>query len=545
VTDGPVVLTAPVLRAWVAGALGRLETHRADLDALNVFPVADSDTGTNLSLTLAEAAAAIDALPADASAARVGVALARGALVGARGNSGVIVSQYLGALLRHGGARPDGPAGALEAAAHAAYAAVAQPVEGTVLTIGREVALGARTAADAGVVDVTGLIAAGLAAGYAGLERTPQMLATLHRAGVVDAGALGLLLVLDALLVALGGATHDRATAVLAAGADRRAGSPVPRGGDPGAATPDACGEGGEFEVMYLVTGRGTAAGTGAGAGDAHEAGVGAELSAALSVWGQSVAVVGGEGLWQAHVHTDRPLDVLALQPPATTRCGQFRIRHLATQAGVHGLHRRALGLVAVTGAVGLVPDLARAGAVVVLVPPGDVVGPELGRAVDDTGAGYVLVLAVGDLPPTALPDGAGALARTGRAGVDVVAGLTEAQLVAGAATFTSLDPALGDAVLLGLVWDAVSRVRSVVVPGPLTGDGGDVGGQGQGGAVLAAALDLLTGASGLLTVLTGARTAPGPVQVLVTGLASARPEVDVVVLDGVLPGDGLVLGAE
>lgn len=535
-TDGPVVLTAPVLRAWLAGARERLETHRAGLDALNVFPVADSDTGTNLSLTLAEAAAAIEALPADASAARVGLALARGALVGARGNSGVIVSQYLGALLRHGGSPPDGPAGALEAAADAAYAAVARPVEGTVLTIGREVALGARTAADAGVTEVTGLVSAGLAAGYAGLERTPQMLATLHRAGVVDAGALGLLVVLDALLVALGGATHDRAAGVLAAGSERWTGAASSGAPGQGAAS-DVCGDGGEFEVMYLVTG------TGAGTGDAPD--VGADLSAALSAWGESVAVVGGEGLWQAHVHTDRPLDVLALAPPAATRSGQFRIRHLATQAGVHGPHRRALGLVAVTGAVGLVPDLARAGAVVVLVPPGELVGPELGRAVEDTGAGYVLVLAVGDLPPTALPDGAGALARTGRSGVDVVAGLTEVQLVAGAATFTSLDPALGDAALLGLVWDAVSGVRSVVLPGPLTVDGADVGAEGQGGPVLAAALDLLSATDGLLTVLTGAGTEPGQVRALVAGLAAARPGLDVVVLDGVLPGDGVVLGAE
>ncbi|HWS57635.1 MAG TPA: hypothetical protein VN257_03780, partial [Actinotalea sp.] len=275
---------------------------------------------------------------------------------------------------------------------------------------------------------------------------------------------------------------------------------------------------------------------------------VAARLSADLSALGESVAVVGGDGLWQAHVHTDRPLEVLALAAPSGTRTGQVRIRHLATQAGVHGAHRRTLGLVTVTGASGLVPDLARAGAVVVLVPPGDRVGPQLARAVDDTGSGHVLVLVVGDLPETALPstalpDGAAAGARPGRAGVDAVAGLGEVHLVTGAATFASLDPSLGDAALLGLVVDAVSRVRAAHVE--LADGGADVGAPGQAGRVLTAARDLLTPRTTLLTVLTGTATPPGPLAELRDGLAASHPAVDLVVLDGVLPGAQVGLGAE
>uniref|UniRef100_UPI002028FB87 DAK2 domain-containing protein n=1 Tax=Actinotalea sp. C106 TaxID=2908644 RepID=UPI002028FB87 len=92
-------LSASTLRRWLEGATQTLRQHRRALDAVNVFPVPDADTGTNLYLTLADAAEAVAGLPAEATAQEVAHALARGALVGARGNSGVILSQYLSALL--------------------------------------------------------------------------------------------------------------------------------------------------------------------------------------------------------------------------------------------------------------------------------------------------------------------------------------------------------------------------------------------------------------------------------------------------------------
>lgn len=516
------LLEAPTLRAWFGGALRLLETHRDALDALNVFPVADSDTGTNLALTIGEAVSAVASVPHDASAARVGAALARGALVGARGNSGVIVGQYLGAVLRHVASHGAAdPAQALAVGADAAYRAVDRPVEGTVLTVARAVADGARAAV---VVDPVQVLVAGCAAGWSALDRTPAQLGALGRAGVVDAGGLGLLLVLDGLLHALGVDGDDRAEAVLAPG--RRPAAPTDGCAvdDPSQDGPDA---GGEFEVMFVVAPDATTHGVPGPGAPGGQDGVAGALTAALRPLGGSLAVVGAGDLWQAHVHTDRPLDVVQVPVPAGTTRSQVRVRHLATQAGGRR-SRRPLGLVAVTSAVGLVPDLARAGAVVVVVEPGRAPGPELARAVADTGSGHVLVLSCVALGPDA---GGGTRQR---AHVDVVDGLVETQLVSGSATLASLDPDLGDAALLGLVWDAVHRVRSART-------------DARPGAASEAARELLTDGTELMTVLVGAGVAVEAADGVVAAVreVAAVHGVEVVVHLGAVLGDGLMLGAE
>src|SRR5262245_18190923 len=133
-------LDGDAVRAWAHASVRLLDGERARLDALNVFPVADSDTGTNVLLTVAHGAQGVDGVAPGASARDVAVGFARGALVGARGDSGVIVSQLL-----HGfaGALGDGPvdaatcAAALDAGQQAARSAVARPVEGTTLTAAR------------------------------------------------------------------------------------------------------------------------------------------------------------------------------------------------------------------------------------------------------------------------------------------------------------------------------------------------------------------------------------------------------------------------
>src|SRR5690606_4694682 len=140
------VLDAAVVRRWATGATTALGDRRAALDDLNVFPVADSDTGTNLFLTLTDAAAALDRLDPAAGTDEVVRAFTRGAVRGARGNSGVIVSQYVAVLCVSLSGRPltvpvllDG----LDRAARAAHGTVAHPVEGTVLTVARAVRDGA------------------------------------------------------------------------------------------------------------------------------------------------------------------------------------------------------------------------------------------------------------------------------------------------------------------------------------------------------------------------------------------------------------------
>lgn len=490
-------LDASVLRAWADRAVLVLDRHRAELDELNVFPVADSDTGTNLYLTLREG---LDALAREGALADDAARdFARGALVGARGNSGVIVSQYIGALLRDlppGDVEATMLARAMETATDAAYRAVAYPIEGTVLTVARAVGHGAALAAGRGAATMAVLDAA-VDAGYRALGRTTSQLDALRDAGVLDAGAWGLLLVLDALAEVL----H---------GGDR----PGPERPVPAMPTRHPCAApgmtGGEFEVMYVVT-----------SDDDGDDEVARALRGALSEVGDSVAVVGGDGLWQAHVHTDTPLPAVAGAAVVGGRATQIRVRHLASQSGVHGAHRPALGLVAVTGAPGLTADLARAGAVVVLVAPGDVAGPELERAIDDTGAATVLLLAADGLLHAPV-------ARAVRA----AAGLSEAQLVAGAATLASLDPRLGDELLVHEVLAAVSAVRTADV-----GPGADP----EAAAVVVVAL--LAEPCALLTVLPSDGT---PVAVVERIVETAAAEgVEAVVLPTGTAGDRVVLGAE
>lgn len=514
-------LDASVLRAWADGAVQALAEHRGELDALNVFPVADSDTGTNLYLTLREA---LDAVTGAGSGATDQVAareLARGALVGARGNSGVIVSQYIGALLRglHSDLTPGLLARALGTATDAAYRAVANPVEGTVLTVARAVSDAAAAAVDARATrlpraetSALGVLDTAIDAGYAALARTTRQLAALRAAGVLDAGAWGLLLVLDALAEALHG-SPPRAPRPLPV---------MPRRNGP--CTDGADLVGGEFEVMYLVVDEGAEPEDAeAPGGDVADA-----LGAALSAVGDSVAVVGGDRLWQAHVHTDTPLEALDAAAVTGLAPSQIRVRHLASQSGVHGTHRPPLGLVAVTGSPALIADLARAGAVVVLVPPGHMAGPELGRAIDDTGARTVLVLAADALLEAAPVRGPhGPL-------VTSVDGLSEVQVVAGAATLASLDPALGEDRIAQAVLDAVAAVRTATV----------AVGPGEHADLAADAVRTLLGSpTSLLTVLTSTGTPPDVVGRLLAEAAAA--EVEVVVLATGAPGDQVVLGAE
>lgn len=587
-----LTVDADLLRAWSEGATEALRGACAELDALNVFPVPDGDTGTNLLLTLVEAADAVQEVhprPGGDAAGHAPVpvraaaqALLRGALVGARGSSGVIVSQYLRGLLA--GLRVPGDAesvaldaaavaGALGSAADAAYAAVGRPVEGTVLTVAREVARGAARAHAGGAGPVDALVAA-LAAGHEALAATPSQLAALRRAGVLDAGGAGLLVVLGALLDAVepgrGDLGHAPTDGARPGGTGHGAGTPSdePAAGtgphdvvaDPDA-TPDDLRDqhGGEFEVMYVVTevpgGPATAARPAdrrdggsrraADAADGADATRGADaddddatgsaLRAALGLVGDSVAVVGGDGLWQAHVHTDHPVAALdaAARAGLTATTTGVRVRHLASQAGVHSAHRPVVGVVAVTRAPSLVADLARAGAVVVLAPPADAAGGELRRAVEDTGADDVVVLGVRGTV-RGVPTGRGL---GGEPRVVVLDDLDEVQVVVGAATLATLEPAPADELVDALV-RAVRAVRCAVVPAA-------VGGRGHAEGVLTRARDLLAGGGSLVTVLTGRDVPAGVADAVATGLGRTHPGVDVVVLDAGTAGADVTLGVE
>jgi len=269
-------LDAAAVHRWCGGGLAALRAHQHEIDELNVYPVPDGDTGTNLVLTLTSAQQALDEAPppeaARAGAPPAGSALrrmARGALLGARGNSGVIVSQILrgmaDALASTVAVRGAELARALRSASEAAYAAVARPVEGTVLSVVAAAAEGAgRVKSD----DLVAVARAASEAASEALARTPQQLPVLARAGVVDAGGRGLVLLLDALVAAL--TDTDVAAPVFS----------VPE--------PEVAGYFG-YEVQYLV--------------DSADAAV-AQLRETLDKLGDSLVVVGtGDGTWNVHVH--------------------------------------------------------------------------------------------------------------------------------------------------------------------------------------------------------------------------------------------------
>ncbi|HZC05414.1 MAG TPA: DAK2 domain-containing protein [Ktedonobacterales bacterium] len=194
-------------KAFLAG-YAWLDRHKEAINALNVYPVPDGDTGKNMTLTMAAAVKALGDSN-DISAASIAREFARGALMGARGNSGSILSQILGgfrdAIGDNATITPTDFANGLRQGAKAAYLCVEKPVEGTILTVSREAAEAAMESAERGSTFVQ-LLEDTVRAGNASVERTPSLLAKLKDAGVVDAGGQGYVTVLEGMLRYLQGA---------------------------------------------------------------------------------------------------------------------------------------------------------------------------------------------------------------------------------------------------------------------------------------------------------------------------------------------------
>ena len=284
-------LNTAALRDSVRTFRDTVRDHAHGLNRLNVYPVPDGDTGTNMARTLDAVVAEMDSAADDDHDATCD-AISHGSLMGARGNSGVILSQimrgFAGTVKEHADIQGVKFAEALQAAATGAYDAVLKPIEGTILTVCRESAEGANTAADAGgsLVDV---VRAARTAGKLALDNTPEQLQVLKDAGVVDAGGAGFMLLLDSVLHVVDGEPL-----------------PIP---EPDDGTAGAVGQAfdlvahrhadtpGEldvseqrYEVMYFLD-----------LPDEH-------IREFKERWGQvgdSIVVVGGDGLWNCHVHTN------------------------------------------------------------------------------------------------------------------------------------------------------------------------------------------------------------------------------------------------
>ncbi|MFE5676616.1 DAK2 domain-containing protein [Streptomyces erythrochromogenes] len=352
-------LDAEAVRTWSSLALAALGRAREDIDAINVYPVADADTGTNLYLTAESADRALAETFDSAAAAPTSLpeavrAWAHGALVGARGNSGTILAQLLRGVADVLGAepegRPTGPGGllahALTRAAEEAYAAVAHPVEGTMLTVAGAAAR-AGEAASAAAGTAADVARAAYDAARAALAETPGQLAALGRAGVVDAGGCGLVAVLGALWQALSG---QEPAAEPVAG---RTAVPATQPDDPCEQHED----GPAYEVIYLL--------------EASETAV-AELRARLDGLGDSLVVVGGDGLWNVHVHVDDPGAAVEAGVVAG-RPYRIRITHFGDERRRGRGERAQRAVVAVVPGEGLAGLCAEAGATTVLVRPGEV----------------------------------------------------------------------------------------------------------------------------------------------------------------------------
>ncbi len=270
------------LREVIVAFRDALVEHKAVMNALNVYPVPDGDTGTNMSLTLESVVADLPEPGTDM--AEVCQAISHGSLMGARGNSGVIMSQILRGL--SAGLRDhetfDGPtfAAALTEAATAAYGAVGNPVEGTILTVVREAA---EAASDSGTDSLLQTLEATRAGAADALARTPELLPVLAEAGVVDSGGTGLLLFFDATLEVADG--RDIPAPEMPEGANVPELVPDRPEGDDHGGLADL-----RYEVMYFL--------------DAADD----EIPGFKDAWaeiGDSIVVVGGDGIWNCHVHTD------------------------------------------------------------------------------------------------------------------------------------------------------------------------------------------------------------------------------------------------
>ncbi|MBU6515487.1 MAG: DAK2 domain-containing protein [Acidobacteria bacterium] len=269
-------LSAADLSRAVTTYAGLLRAQRDVINRLNVYPVPDGDTGTNMTLTLESVVADVNALGTELTMSAVCRAIAQGSLMGARGNSGVILSQMLRGLIQ---GFSDDPVDATQLAAGLVRAdllarqAVARPVEGTILSVARAAAEGARDS-----TSLESVVHAARDAARVALARTPDHLAVLKQAGVVDSGGTGLVLWFDALCHVVSG-------------------DPLPTTPDLDSLGLPALHEAADYEesglryeVMFLL--------------DAPDD----EMTAFRRAWdalGDSIVIVGGEGLYNCHIHSN------------------------------------------------------------------------------------------------------------------------------------------------------------------------------------------------------------------------------------------------
>ncbi|TPG16179.1 DAK2 domain-containing protein [Pedococcus bigeumensis] len=568
-------LSAVDARRWAVLTRAAFAARRAEIDALNVYPVPDGDTGTNLYLSLD---AALDSVRTehekagilgDASLAQECTAMARSLLLTARGNSGVILSQlvrgFAEAIAESGKDVADAAiiADGLERASQRAYASVTRPAEGTILTVARAAAAAGAAAVERGLAAVA---EDALDAATEALKATTSQLPALERAGVVDAGAAGYLLLLEALArVVHQDDTHvGERMEVFADHSMRRredwshaGGVVTPTGATGGSPTGegDLVLDGPAYEVMYLLR-------------DSDEERV-ATLRDSLDRLGDSLLVVGGPDLWNIHVHVD---DVGAAVEAGIDAGRPYRVRvtHFAGQGGgavqggradqVARVPAAGVAVVACAAGPGLAELFEQAGAHVVSSGPGK--RASAGQLLDAARAAHALEVIVlpNDGDTVMAAEAAASAAEQEGVTLHIVRSRTAVQGLAALAVFDASASASRNASQMshaaaatrhGAV--AVASKQALTSAGPC--EPGDVLGAVAGDVVIvgddleAVAIDvvarLLSSGGEIVTVIGGADAPPGLTESLGARIERGHRDVEVSLIDGGQPHYPLLLGVE
>lgn len=529
------------LRHTVITFRDTLRDHAPRLNRLNVYPVPDGDTGTNMARTLDAVVAEIEASEASGATHHHATydAISHGSLMGARGNSGVILSQILRGLVSTLKEATDATgakvAEALHAASAAAYESVLKPIEGTILTVVRESAEAATAAAGEGG-SLAAVLRSARDAGKSALDRTPDMLPALKDAGVVDAGGAGFLLLLDSALHVVDG-------------------EPIPESDDSDQPASDApppqlhaAGDVSDlrYEVMYFL--------------DLADPAIG-DFKLAWGGIGDSVVIVGGDGLWNCHIHTNDIGAAIEAAIELGGRPHRIRVTDLFEEVADHEraehadrdaelaapaepLPQVATAVVAVASGPGLA-ELFRQLGVQVVVVGGQTLNPstaELLAAVETCNSAAVIVLPnnknivpvaeqldelttkqVVVVPTTSMPAALAALL-----GYDATA-----EIALNSAAMAAAAVAVRTGELTRAVRDTTSDV------GPIRS--GDWIGLVRGDGIVSAATDVTAAARGLLdvligdgaeliTIITGDEAEPTGLAELIAWLAAhdQAPEVEV-----------------
>ncbi len=554
------VIDASTLRRWAVVTRAALAARRAEIDALNVYPVPDGDTGTNLYLTLDEALDAVRneherrGILGTSDLVEEASAMSRASLLAARGNSGVILSQLIRGLTEVIAAAGSEAVGAhvvaegLTKAAERARASVMRPQEGTILTVADVAATTASALAAAGE-SLAVLTERTVEAARDALARTPEQLAVLRDAGVVDAGGAGYLLFLEALdrvvrdRAPLKGYAVDEFTMnVSFARRDEWAAEPggAWAEGSEGAESDDSP----DFEVMYLLD----------GSDDERMAG----LSARLDELGDSVVISSsGDDLWSVHVHVD---DIGAALEAGIAAGRPHRVQVNPLQPALRPRPKIGLAVVATAAGPGIGELFAAEGATVVESGPARRASAgQLLEAVRSTGAAEVILLPNDKDTLMAAEAAAQAAGQEGQE-VHVVHSTTAVQGIAALAVYEPGRSARHNVVSMTRSAAATRHgAVTIAVKSGLTSGGvcevGDVLGVVRGDITIVGddfetvALEVVDAVSGggaeLLTLVTGQDLPDGVLDAISTHVRADNRGVEIEVVDGGQPAYPLLIGVE